>query len=56
MTRILLATLHLLAFGIGLGAVWTRAHLLRAPANARRLLESLQQAATGQRDVHELDR
>lgn len=30
------------------------AHLLRAPANARRLLESLQQAATGQRDVHEL--
>jgi antitoxin YefM len=32
------------------------AHLLRAPANARRLLESLQQAAQGQRDVHELDR
>lgn len=32
------------------------AHLLRAPANARRLLESLQQAATGHRGVHELDR
>ena len=32
------------------------AHLLRAPANARRLLESLQQAATGQRDAHEFDR
>ena len=32
------------------------AHLLRAPANARRLLESLQQAAQGQRTVHELDR
>jgi len=30
------------------------AHLLRAPANARRLLESLQQAMTGQREVHEL--
>lgn len=32
------------------------AHLLRAPANARRLLESLQQAMTGQRETHELDR
>lgn len=32
------------------------AHLLRAPANARRLLESLQQAIAGQREVHELDR
>jgi antitoxin YefM len=30
------------------------AHLLRAPANARRLIESLQQAMTGQRKVHEL--
>ena len=37
MTRILLATLHLLAFGIGLGAVWTRAHLLRAPNLESRL-------------------
>jgi antitoxin YefM len=32
------------------------AHLLRAPANARRLLESLQQALVGQREAHELDR
>jgi len=32
------------------------AHLLRAPTNARRLLESLQQALSGQRDEHELDR
>jgi len=32
------------------------AHLLRAPANARRLLESLQQALSGQRDEHELSR
>ena len=30
------------------------AHLLRAPANARRLLESLQQAMTGQRETHQL--
>ena len=30
------------------------AHLLRAPANARRLIESLQQAMTGQREPHEL--
>jgi antitoxin YefM len=32
------------------------AHLLRAPANARRLLESLQQALAGQREAHDLDR
>ena len=32
------------------------AHLLRAPANARRLHESLQQALSGQRDEHELKR
>ncbi len=30
------------------------AHLLRAPANARRLIESLHQAMTGQREAHEL--
>ncbi len=30
------------------------AWLLRAPANAQRLLESLEQARTGQRQVHEL--
>jgi antitoxin YefM len=30
------------------------AYLLRAPANARRLLESLEQARSGERDVHEL--
>jgi antitoxin YefM len=30
------------------------AHLLRAPANARRLLESLAQAQRGEREVHEL--
>jgi antitoxin YefM len=30
------------------------AHLLRVPANAKRLLESLQQARTGRRDEHEL--
>lgn len=30
------------------------AHLLRAPANAHRLLESLHQAMTGQREAHEL--
>ncbi len=30
------------------------AHLLRAPANARRLIESLQQAMTGQRETHDL--
>ena len=32
------------------------AHLLRAPANARRLIESLQQARTGQREEHDLTR
>lgn len=32
------------------------AHLLRAPKNARRLLESLDQAARGEREVHELVR
>ena len=32
------------------------AHLLRVPANARHLLESLQQAKTGQRDPHDLVR
>ncbi len=37
MIRILLATLHLLAFGIGLGAVWTRGHVLRGPGAAARL-------------------
>ena len=30
------------------------AHLLRVPANARRLIESLQQAMTGDRTEHEL--
>lgn len=30
------------------------AHLLRAPANAQRLLESLQQARSGDRQEHEL--
>lgn len=30
------------------------AYLLRVPANARRLLESLQQASAGQRAEHEL--
>ncbi len=30
------------------------AYLLRVPANARRLLESLQQASTGDRHEHEL--
>jgi len=32
------------------------AHLLRVPANAKRLLESLQQARSGQREEHELNR
>lgn len=32
------------------------AHLLRSPANARRLLESLQQAADGDRQEHALER
>ena len=30
------------------------AHLLRAPANARRMLESLEQARAGDRQAHEL--
>jgi antitoxin YefM len=30
------------------------AYLLRAPANARRLLESLEQARAGKRDPHDL--
>jgi putative membrane protein len=34
MTQWLLATLHLLALGIGLGAVWTRAQALRGPLDA----------------------
>lgn len=32
------------------------AHLLRVPANAKRLLESLYQAQSGQREAHELSR
>lgn len=32
------------------------AHLLRAPANARRLLQSLDQAMSGAREAHELSR
>ncbi|GAB79152.1 antitoxin YefM [Austwickia chelonae] len=32
------------------------AHLLRVPANARHLLESLQQARTGERSEHDLVR
>ena len=32
------------------------AHLLRAPANARRLLESLSQASLGERHEHPLSR
>jgi antitoxin YefM len=32
------------------------AHLLRSPANARHLLESLAQARGGEREEHELDR
>jgi len=35
-------------------ALQETAHLLRVPANARRLLESLQQAAEGRRDEHDL--
>jgi len=31
------------------------AFLLRVPANARRLLESLAQARSGEREVHDLD-
>ena len=32
------------------------AHLLRVPANARHLLESLAQAREGRRDEHDLER
>ena len=32
------------------------AHLLRSPANARRLLESLAQAQRGEREEHQLER
>lgn len=32
------------------------AHLLRVPANAHHLLESLQQARAGQREEHDLER
>ena len=32
------------------------AHLLRSPANARRLLESLAQAQRGEREEHQLKR
>ncbi len=35
-------------------ALQETAHLLRVPANARRLLESLAQAQSGQRQEHEL--
>jgi putative membrane protein len=34
MTRWLLAALHLLALGIGLGAIWARARSLRAPLDS----------------------
>lgn len=37
-------------------ALQETAHLLRAPANARRLLESLDQAARGIREPHDLVR
>lgn len=37
-------------------ALQETAHLLRAPKNARRLLESIDQALAGKRDVHELTR
>lgn len=37
-------------------ALQETAHLLRAPANARRLLESLEQATRGERQTHDLDR
>jgi len=35
-------------------ALQETAYLLRVPANARRLLESLEQARQGQREEHEL--
>jgi antitoxin YefM len=37
-------------------ALQETAHLLRAPKNARRLLESLDQAGSGRREEHELQR
>jgi antitoxin YefM len=37
-------------------ALQETAHLLRVPANARHLLESLQQAREGQREQHDLAR
>lgn len=37
-------------------ALQETAHLLRAPANARRLLESLEQALDGRREEHDLAR
>ena len=37
-------------------ALQETAHLLRAPRNARRLLEGLDQAAQGQREEHDLVR
>lgn len=36
-------------------ALQETAHLLRAPRNARRLLESLDQAARGERQEHDLE-
>jgi putative membrane protein len=41
MIRILLASLHLLAFGIGLGAVWVRARALAALPDPARLATAL---------------
>jgi antitoxin YefM len=35
-------------------ALMETAHLLRVPANAKRLVESLQQALAGQREAHDL--
>jgi antitoxin YefM len=37
-------------------ALHETAHLLRAPKNARRLLESIDQALTGAREEHDLQR
>lgn len=37
-------------------ALQETAHLLRAPKNARRLLESIDQALAGQREAHQLTR
>jgi len=36
-------------------ALQETAHLLRSPKNARRLLESLDQALAGRREAHELE-